>query len=64
MSRASSVPAFIVAKRAPWMNGTARANARNEVVGNPGSMVDGSSPAELTSISAIGKTSGGTDIAG
>ena len=46
------------------MNGTARANARNESVGNPGRSVDGSRPAELTSISATGKTSGGIAIAG
>src|SRR5688572_13348084 len=64
MSRASSVPAPIVAKSAPWMNGTARANARNESVGNPGRSVDGSRPAELTSINATGKTSGGIAIAG
>src|SRR5213080_356942 len=37
MSRARSVPAFIVANSAPWMNGTARAKATNEVVGKPGS---------------------------
>ena len=42
MSRARSVPAFIVANSAPWMNGTAIAKARNESVGKPGSMVDGS----------------------
>ena len=45
MSRARSVPAFIVANSAPWMNGTARAKARNESVGKPGSSVEGSSPA-------------------
>ena len=64
MSRARSVPAFIVAKRAPWMNGTASAKARNESVGKPGSIVDGSSPAAFTSMSATGKTSGGIAIAG
>ena len=37
MSRARSVPAFIVEKSAPWMNGTASAKARNESVGKPGS---------------------------
>src|SRR5438046_2467945 len=36
MSRARSVPAFMVAKSAPWMNGTASANATNEVVGEVG----------------------------
>ena len=35
MSRARSVPAFIVANSAPWMNGTATAKARNESVGKP-----------------------------
>jgi hypothetical protein len=40
MSRARSVPAFIVEKSAPWMNGTARAKARNESVGKPGRWVD------------------------
>ena len=44
MSRARSVPAFIVANSAPWMNGTASAKARNESVGKPGSRVDGSRP--------------------
>ena len=37
MSRARSVPAFIVEKSAPWMNGTASAKARNDVDGKPGS---------------------------
>ena len=36
MSRARSVPAFIVANSAPWMNGTASAKATNEFVGKPG----------------------------
>ena len=35
-----SVPAFIVEKSAPWMNGTASAKARNDVVGKPGRSVD------------------------
>ena len=37
MSRARSVPAFIVANSAPWMNGTASRNATIEWVGKPGS---------------------------
>src|SRR5262245_2696132 len=45
MSRARSVPAFIVAKSAPWMNGKARKNARNEFDGKPGIFVAGLSPA-------------------
>ena len=61
MSRARSVPAFIVENSAPWMNGTASAKARNESVGNPGSSVDALRPPALTSISATGKTSGGID---
>ena len=44
MSRARSVPAFIVANKAPWMNGTATAKARNESVGKPSSAVDGFRP--------------------
>ena len=38
MSRARSVPAFIVEKSAPWMNGTASAKARKESVGKPGQL--------------------------
>ena len=64
MSRARSVPAFIVEKSAPWMNGTASANARNESVGKPGSSVDERSPPAFTSMSATGKTSGGMTLAG
>ena len=37
MSRARSVPAFIVENSAPWMNGTASAKAKKESVGKPGS---------------------------
>ena len=48
MSRARSVPAFIVANSAPWMNGTARAKARNESVGKPGSSVAALRPPEFT----------------
>ena len=64
MSRARSVPAFIVENSAPWMNGTASAKARNESVGKPGSCVDAWSPPELRSISATGKMSGGIELAG
>ena len=64
MSRARSVPAFIVAKSAPWMNGTASAKARNESVGKPGSAVDALRPPVFTSRSRIGKTSGNTIAAG
>ena len=46
------------------MNGTARAKARNDSVGKPGSLVADASPPEFTSISAVGKISGGTHIAG
>ena len=63
-SRAMSVPAFIVEKSAPWMNGTASAKARNESVGNPGSWVDERSPPAFTSMSATGKMSGGMMLAG
>ena len=59
MSRARSVPAFIVANSAPWMNGTATAKARNESVGKPWSSVDGLRPAALTATSSVGKSSGG-----
>ena len=64
MSRARSVPAFIVANSAPWMNGTATAKARNESVGKPSSWVDGLRPAALTATSIVGKRSGGTTYAG
>jgi len=64
MSRARSVPAFIVEKSAPWMNGTASANARKDVVGKPGRRVDTWSPAEFTAISATGKMRGGMTLAG
>ena len=47
MSRARSVPAFMVAKSAPWMNGTASAKATNECVGNPGRLVAESQPARV-----------------
>ena len=40
-----------------WTNGTASANAKNELVGKPGIIVAGSSPPEFTASSAIGKTS-------
>ena len=64
MSRARSVPAFIVANRAPWMNGTASAKATNELVGKPGSRVSALRPPELTASSSSGKTSGATTFAG
>ena len=55
MSRARSVPAFMVENRAPWMNGTASAKARKECVGKPGSCVDALKPAALTDSSAHGE---------
>ena len=64
ISRARSVPAFIVEKSAPWMNGTASANATKESVGKPGRFVDAWSPPEFTSRSSIGKISGKTTAAG
>ena len=54
----------MVEKRAPWMNGTASAKARNESVGKPGSSVDALSPPVLTSSNRIGKTSGKMIAAG
>ena len=59
MSRARSVPAFIVENSAPWMKGTAIAKARNEFVGKPWRAVDGRRPAAFTATSSVGKTSGG-----
>src|SRR5437868_4589482 len=64
MSRARSVPAFIVANSAPWMNGTASAKATKELVGKPGSRVSAFRPPELTASSSIGKTSGPITFAG
>ena len=64
MSRARSVPAFIVANSAPWMNGTASAKATNEVVGKPGSWVSALSPPALTASSSIGNSSGEITFAG
>ena len=58
MSRARSVPAFIVAKSAPWMNGKARKNARNESDGKPGRRVAELRPADVTASSAAGKRKG------
>ena len=63
-SRARSVPAFIVEKSAPWMNGTASAKARNESVGKPGRSVEARSPPAFTAMSATGKTRGGMMLAG
>src|SRR5207253_11131312 len=57
-------PAFIVAKSAPWMNGTASAKATKELVGNPGSCVSALSPPELTASRSVGKSSGATTLAG
>ena len=64
MSRARSVPEFIVANSAPWMNGTASANAKNECVGKPGRCVSAFSPPEFTASSIIGKMSGPRMFAG
>src|SRR5207248_534304 len=64
MSRARSVPAFIVANSAPWMKGTASAKATNEVVGKPGSRVSALSPPALTASSSIGNSSGEITFAG
>src|SRR5512132_2362239 len=64
MSRARSVPAFIVANRAPWMNGTASAKATKELVGKPGRRVSAFRPPELTASSSNGKTSGEITFAG
>ena len=64
MSRARSVPVFIVANSAPWMNGTARMKARIDVVGKPGRCVSALRPAELTASSISGKTSGAITFAG
>ena len=46
------------------MNGTASAKARNESVGKPGRLVEALSPAAFTAMSAIGKMSGGSTLAG
>ena len=64
MSRARSVPAFIVEKSAPWMNGTASANARNESVGKPGRLVDERKTARVHEHERQGKISGGMTLAG
>ena len=64
MSRARSVPAFMVAKSAPWMNGTARAKARNELVGKPFRCVVARRPPALTASRNIGKRSGAITAAG
>ena len=64
MSRAKSVPVFIVAKSAPWMNGTARMKATIDPVGNPGMCVSARRPAELTASSMSGKTTGAMMFAG
>ena len=64
MSRARSVPAFMVEKSPPWMNGTASAKARNERVGNPGRWVSALRPPEFTASSSSGKSSGQITFAG
>jgi hypothetical protein len=64
MSRARSVPVFIVANNAPWMNGIANAKATKESVGNPGRRVAASSPPAFTARSSNGNTSGKTTFAG
>ncbi len=64
MSRARSVPVFMVAKSAPWMNGTARMKARIDRVGKPGRSVSALRPAELTASSSSGKTIGAMMFAG
>jgi hypothetical protein len=46
------------------MNGKARKKARNELVGKPGILVAGLSPAEVTASSAVGKTNGKMMFAG
>ncbi len=62
MSRARSVPAFIVAKSAPWMNGTASAKARTSRSGSPGRCVADCRPLEFTASRSSGKTSGDDDV--
>src|SRR5919198_356700 len=64
MSRARSVPAFVVENSAPWMNGTASAKATNESVGNPGRRVSAFSPPELTASRSSGNASANTTFAG
>ena len=64
MSRARSVPAFIVAKSAPCMNGTASANATKRSVGKPGISVAGWRPPEFTASRPSGKITGATTFAG
>src|SRR3954452_19500722 len=64
MSRARSVPVFMVANSAPWMNGTASAKATKEFVGKPGRFVAAFSPPEFTASSSIGKSNGATTFAG
>ena len=59
MSRARSVPAFMVANRAPCMKQTASAKGRNLWEGKPGKWVEAWRPAEFTASRAIGKISGG-----
>ena len=64
MSRARSVPAFMVANSAPCMNGTAKAKATKRSVGKPGIVVAGCNPPEFTASSPSGKITGATTFAG
>ena len=64
MSRARSVPAFIVANSAPCMNGIASAKATKRSVGKPGIDVAGWRPPEFTASRPSGKIIGATTFAG
>ena len=65
MSRARSVPAFIVAKSAPWMNGTASAKATIGVGREARAAASPAwSPPAFTASRSSGKTSGATTFAG
>ena len=64
MSRARSVPAFIVANSAPCMKGIASAKATNRFVGKPGIDVAAWRPPEFTASSASGKMIGAMTFAG
>ena len=64
MSRARSVPAFMVANSAPWMKGIAKAKATKRSVGNPGIVVAGWRPPAFTASSPSGKITGATTFAG
>ena len=64
MSRARSVPAFIVAKSAPWMNGTASSEGEERVRREARQVRSARRPPALTASSSSGKTSGETTFAG